>query len=101
VVVENRGKKEDNELELEFRRICDGQNGPGKNLPFEVIFADKKTNSLGLQLADLVARPIGLHVIRPEQDNKAFEILAKKLYSKNGREGAGAGYKGWGLKYFP
>lgn len=101
VVVENRGKKEDNELELEFRRICDGQNGPGKSLPFEVIFADKKTNSLGLQLADLVARPIGLHVIRRKQENKAFDILAKKLYSKHGRADAGTGFEGYGLKYFP
>lgn len=101
VVVENRGRKEDDELELEFRRVCDGQNGPGKNLPFELIFADKKTNSLGLQLADLVARPIGLHVIRPEQENMAFDILAKKLYSRNGREGAGTGYEGYGLKCFP
>jgi len=101
VVVENRGKKEDNELELEFRRICDGQNGHNKVLPMELIFADKKTNSPGLQLADLVARPIGLNVIRPEQENSAFAILAKKLYSKNGRQGAGAGYEGYGLKCFP
>ncbi len=27
VVVEQRGRKEDDELELEFRRICDGNNG--------------------------------------------------------------------------
>jgi hypothetical protein len=65
VVVECRGKKEDNELELEFRRICDGANRQGKPLPFDVIFADKKVNSVGLQLADLVARPVGLSVLRP------------------------------------
>ncbi|MCG7926278.1 MAG: DUF3800 domain-containing protein [Candidatus Thiodiazotropha taylori] len=101
VVVENRGKKEDNELELEFRRISDGQNGTGQSLPFELIFADKKTNSPGLQLADLVARPIGLKMLRPEQENKAFEILEKKLYSKRGRQGAGTDYQGYGLKCFP
>jgi hypothetical protein len=101
VAVENRGKKEDNEPELEFRRICDGQNGPGESLPFELIFADKKTNSPGLQLADLVARPIGLNMLRPEQENKAFEILERKLYSKHGRRGAGADYQGYGLKCFP
>ena len=61
----------------------------------------RATCSIGLQLADLVARPIGLQVIRPEQENKAFEVLAKKLYSKNGREGAGTGYLEYGLKYFP
>lgn len=101
VVVENRGKKEDAELELEFLRICSGRNGMGKELPFDLVFADKKTNSPGLQLADLVARPIGLRVIRPEQDNRAFEILEKKLYSRNGREGVGSGYEGYGLKCFP
>lgn len=101
VVVENRGKKEDDELELEFRRVCDGHNSHGHRLPFDLIFADKKTNSPGLQLADLVARPIGLHVIRPDQANRAFEILERKLYSKNGRQGVGTGYRGYGLKCFP
>ncbi|MEC8567942.1 MAG: DUF3800 domain-containing protein, partial [Pseudomonadota bacterium] len=51
VVVECRGKKEDQELELEFRRICDGNNRLNQQLPFNIIFADKKTNSTGLQLA--------------------------------------------------
>jgi len=101
LVVENRGKKEDAELELEFRRIRDRNNAHQLNYPFEMVFADKKTNSIGLQLADLVARPIGLQVIRPEQENRAFEVLAKKLYSKNGRKGAGSGYQGYGLKRFP
>lgn len=45
VVVECRGSKEDNELELEFRRVCDGSNRLGKRLPFEIIFADKKVDS--------------------------------------------------------
>ncbi len=101
VVVENRGKKEDDELELEFRRVCDGANAHGQNLPFELIFADKKTNSPGLQLADLVARPIGIHFLRPDQENRAFNVLEKKLYSRNGRKGAGSGYEGYGLKCFP
>jgi len=34
-------------------------------LPFELVLADKKTNSEGLQFADLVARPVGLSVVRP------------------------------------
>lgn len=101
VIVENRGKKEDNELELAFRRVCDGANSHGLRLPFDIIFADKKTNSPGLQLADLVARPIGLQYLRPSQSNIAFEILKTKLYSKYGRKGAGLGYEGYGLKCFP
>lgn len=69
VIVECRGKKEDAELELEFRRICDGDNHGKRQLPFSVVFADKKTNLAGLQLADLVARPIGLNYIRSMQPN--------------------------------
>ena len=78
IVVECRGNKEDRELELEFRRMCDGNNRLAIPLPFEILFADKKVMSTGLQLADLVARPIGLHTLRPEQPNKAFDVLIKE-----------------------
>jgi hypothetical protein len=33
-IVEARGKREDTELELEFRRICEGRNGQGQALLF-------------------------------------------------------------------
>lgn len=101
VIVECRGKKEDNELELEFRRMCDGANRLNKPLPFDIVFADKKVNSSGLQLADLVARPIGLHVLRPAQANRAFDALKSKFYCSGGREKAGTGFENWGLKVFP
>lgn len=101
VVVECRGKKEDRDLELEFRRICDGGNRWDRQLPFSVIFADKRTNSSGLQLADLVARPIGLSVIRPHRPNRAFEILKRKFFCKGGRRNLGIDFEGWGLKLFP
>lgn len=101
VVVECRGKKEDAELELEFRRICDGNNRLGITLPFEVLFSDKKVMSSGLQLADLVARPIGLNILRPEQSNRAFEVLKRKFYCDGGRECVGKGYEGMGMKIFP
>jgi len=64
VLFESRGKKEDRELELEFRRICDNQGNWGyKNMDFhqmyfEHIFVNKKSNTIGLQLADLVVRPL-------------------------------------------
>lgn len=80
VVVECRGTKEDKDLELEFRRICDGANRLGKRLPFEIVFADKKTNSSGLQLADLIARPVGLSILRPDQENRALEVLKRKFF---------------------
>lgn len=101
IVVEQRGRKEDDELELEFRRICDGHNAREVNLNFSVFFSDKKVMSSGLQLADLVARPIGLHILRPEQTNRAFEVLKKKFFCAGGREHVGENYEGLGLKIHP
>lgn len=103
VVVECRGKKEDAdlELELEFRRICDGNNRLDQSLPFEVLFSDNKAMSSGLQLADLVARPIGLSILRPQQENQAFEVLKRKFYCDGGRAGVGKGYEDLGLKIYP
>lgn len=80
IVVECRGKKEDDELRLEFQRICNGHNRFAQPLPFEILFADKKALSAGLQLADLAARPIGLSVLRPQQSNRAFDVLKYKVY---------------------
>lgn len=97
VVFECRGKTEDKELELEFRRYCDRHN----SLPFEIIFSNKQVMSSGLQLADLVARPIGLHVLRPQQENRAFDTLKKKFYCEGGREKVGQDYEEWGLKIYP
>lgn len=96
VVFENRGRKEDNELELEFRRVCDGANYFSRHLPFDIVLADKKTNSGGLQFADLIARPVGLSVLRPRQKNRAFDVLKEKFYCNDLGE-----IDGWGLKCFP
>ena len=72
---EARGRYEDLAFELEFRRICNGHNSFQQRLPFEIFIADKKTNSVGLQLADIATRPIGLSVLRPNQPNRAFAVL--------------------------
>jgi len=95
VVVERRGKKEDRELELYFKRYVGGRNDYRVKFPLELVFADKKINSAGLQLADLVARPVGLSLIRPRQTNRAFHVIEKKLYKVDGK------VDGIGLKYFP
>ena len=100
-MAEIRGRKEDTELELEFRRICDGENRFHQKLPFKLRMASKATNSAGLQLADLVARPIGRYVINSNQDNRAFEVLKKKFFCEGGRECVGADFEDRGLKRFP
>jgi len=95
-IVESRGKKEDDDLELEFRRICDGQNYRQRTFPLDVVFAHKQTNCSGLQLADLVARPIGRHIMAPDQPNRAWDLIEPKLFrSAQGK------VDGYGLKRFP
>ena len=96
ILFERRGAKEDGELEAEFRRICGGANATGKKLPFEPVMCDKKCNAPGLQLADLVARPIGRKILQPDQPNRAYDILHTKF-----RRSPGGKVLGWGLKIFP
>jgi hypothetical protein len=62
----------------------------------EVEFVDKKHNSSGLQFADLVAYPIGRYSIKPDQPNRAYEIVQTKF-----RRSAGGRIAGYGLKKFP
>lgn len=96
VLCEARGRNEDIDLELAFRRICDGDNYSNIKMPFEPVICDKKSNSTGLQLADLIARPIGMHTLNPGQSNRAWSIIAEKL--DKGPQGQTQGY---GLKCFP
>ena len=96
VVFEARGKKEDAELELEFRRVCDGLNSLKQRMSFNCIIKNKLANSGGLQLADLIARPIGRKVIKPDQENRAFEIIETKL-----AKAPNSGEEKWGLRIYP
>lgn len=98
VICEARGRVEDKALELEFSHVCSGYNCLNKILPFELIIADKKTNSEGLQFADLAARPIGLSVIRPNQSNRAFQILERKFHKNNEGKMYGYGFHLYPLK---
>jgi Protein of unknown function (DUF3800) len=84
VVFEARGANEDRHLELEFRRIADGNPKIGKathgvaQCEWRPLFVDKRANSTGLQIADLAARPLGLGHLRPDQPNRATDILRSK-----------------------
>ncbi|WP_419913305.1 DUF3800 domain-containing protein [Hoeflea sp.] len=85
VVFEGRGKREDRELELEFRRIATNDRNWGfrqqdfSHFDYQPVFLPKAVNSSGLQLADLTARPVALSELRPEQPNRAFDIIRPKL----------------------
>jgi Protein of unknown function (DUF3800) len=89
IVLESRGAKEDKVLELEFRRIASGQarvrfgESAVKHFNWVPVFADKKSNSAGLQIVDLAARPLGLSYLRPQQFNRAFSAM-KLTSAENG-----------------
>ena len=96
VVFESRGRTEDRELEGEFDRIMATTRMRGMAETFRFTIASKQANSAGLQIADLVARPIGTHLLRPDQPNRARErILERMPKSPYGSE------RGWGLKVYP
>ncbi len=98
VICEARGRVEDRALAFEFLQVCSGHNSLKRTLPFELIISDKKTNSEGLQFADLAARPVGLSVVRPSQFNRAFQILQKKFYRNSEGEESGHGFYLYPLK---
>lgn len=96
LICESRGKKEDHALQKEFQNVCAGNNAFNRLMPFKIILADKKTNSEGLQIADLTARPIGLAVLRPDQQNRAINALIKKFY-----QGPDGEIEGYGVFLYP
>ena len=79
VVFESRGKREDRKLEEEFDRIMATTTVSGMADSFRFVIASKQANSSGLQLADLVARPIGAHLLKPEQPNRAWDRIADHM----------------------
>ncbi len=85
IVFESRGKAEDKELQDEFHRICENRKNWGYRSPdfslidFKPVFVKKAANATGLQLADLTARPIALRQLRPNQPNRAADIIWPKI----------------------
>ena len=72
VVFECRGKAEDDALKLVFHQIVGDEIHSGDRahtlglMEFESKFARKAVNSIGLQLADLTARPLAFRTLRPD-----------------------------------
>ncbi len=93
-VAEARGKKEDETLERCFYRMMsegtDYIKGERfKSLKCPLVFRNKFDNIAGIQLADLCAHPCARHILRPDQPNRAFDIVNEKIY----REGEISGWK--------
>lgn len=86
VVFECRGHDVDKELKQTFQNICQNNVQFGYRstdflrVTFESVFAKKSMNSTGLQIADLIVRPIALDAFRPDQPNRAMDIIRTKVY---------------------
>jgi hypothetical protein len=86
LIAESRGKREDSELEKAFYKLMACGTGSIKtdfikNLNCSLVFWDKKANIAGLQIADLVAYPCSRYILKPEQPNRAFDIIKAKIYT--------------------
>ncbi len=67
IIVESHGKPEDRDLGIAVERIA--TQGFPERYPLSMRFANKQTNSSGLQIADLVAHPIARHILKRNQPN--------------------------------
>jgi hypothetical protein len=63
----------------------------------DLSFNQKIQNIIGMQIADLVAYPIGRWVIDRARENKSFSVIEQKFH----RNPRGHGYINYGLKVFP
>ena len=70
-IFERRGKRED----ASVSRAFDALSASGATHEFVA----KGRGLAGLEIADMLARPIGLSVLRPSQSNRALEGLRKRM----------------------
>lgn len=98
IIIEERGKKENKQLQEHFDKLL--ARGTAfvkperlKALNLNIAFRSKKKNINGLQLSDLIAYPIARYVMESSRANPAFDILKPKFYMKKGRV--------YGLKTYP
>lgn len=89
IVVERRGKKEDNKLLNYYNGL---RNRGTKWVTAERLrtrigdfgFKNKKDNIIGLQIADLIAYPITIHLLHPERPNPSYEAVRHNIFQDNG-----------------
>lgn len=93
VVFEKRGRDDDAALSRAYQQVTVQGSllGPLQAYDFSnfrLELMDKKSNSTGLQIADLTARPIGNHYLqttgqRQNTDQRAISVLLEKLHFCN------------------
>ena len=75
LIAEARGKREDRELVA----WPTAQGASVDGVAFRLVMRAKRDNIAGLQVADLCAYPAARHIIKPQADNPAFEIVRSHL----------------------
>ncbi|MCM1138769.1 MAG: DUF3800 domain-containing protein [Muribaculum sp.] len=89
IIVEKRGKKEDNKLLNYYNGL---RNRGTKWVDAERLrsrvgsfsFNHKSDNIIGLQIADLIAYPITIHLLHPERPNHSYDAVKHNIFSDNG-----------------
>ncbi len=89
IVVECRGKKEDNKLLNYYNGL---RNRGTKWVSPERLqtrvnefgFKNKKDNIIGLQIADLIAYPVTIHLLYPHRQNPSYEAVKHNIFQDNG-----------------
>lgn len=89
IVVERRGKNEDNRLLNYYNGL---RNRGTKWVVAERLrsrisdfgFKNKKDNIIGLQIADLIAYPVTIHLFHPERPNPSYEAVKHNIFQDNG-----------------
>jgi hypothetical protein len=89
IIAESRGKNEDNSLKATFLDLVSKgtryiDSGRFSKRAFVIQFHDKLKNIIGIQMADLCAYPSARHILKPEQNNLAFDIVKPHLFKCEG-----------------
>ncbi len=89
IVVERRGKREDNKLLNYYNGL---RNRGTKWVAADRLrtrisdfgFKNKKDNIIGLQIADLIAYPVTIHLLYPERNNPSYEAVKHNIFQDKG-----------------
>jgi hypothetical protein len=99
IIAESRNSILDNHLELAFLNLkVQGTNyisaSKVKKLISQLLIKNKKENIVGLQIADLIANPIGREILG-KKNQIDYRIIGRKYRTKDGK------YIGYGLVVLP
>lgn len=98
--IESRESHNDQKLAHEYEKFRSVDSGyfkkeEKKTKLVDLSFSQKSQNVAGMQIADLVAYPIGKWVLDPTKENLSFQMILEKIHKKNGK------IINCGLKIFP